>query len=169
MINDLHNKPTYHFPLRNLREPADIRKCARQYSWGAYVYVITAGNTVLKYGMSKNQGDAGDRIYRQAAHIRGWDKKFRSGAGADILITINEHEDEIGRFVHKDDVSITVWDLGDSPGEVVERIEAEMIENYNKEYGSKPIGNHKNHIRALGFRTVNPAHFDRFFQVVDAA
>lgn len=168
MIQSLNNTPTYHFPLRDLNEPADIRRCARQNCWGAYVYVITAGNTVLKYGMSKNDGDAGDRIYRQAAHMRGWNRIFRSGAGADILITLNEHEDNIGRFVNRDDVSITVWDLGDVPIETVKRIEAELIENYSKEFGSKPIGNHKNHIKELGLRIVSKKHFNDLFVEVGA-
>lgn len=164
----LDNVPSYQFNLGKIDHPSTIMDIARKTGWGAYAYVITAGDTVLKYGISMNEGRNGERVYRQAAHVRGWDRKFRSGAGADILITISEHEDNIEKFIKRQDVAITVWDLGNVTKTYAQRVEAELIQEYLNKKGSKPIGNHKDHTRALRATEVSNELYNKFFMTVES-
>ena len=90
----------------------------------------------------------GDRVYRQIAHAESWNDLRNTGSsGADWRIIEEDFYKLYGIKINKNHLEIKIWDLTNYPwfstvprNEVI-RMENELIEEYTKIVGEKPIGN----------------------------
>ena len=73
----------------NLAAPSDICSIFKYHDIVRYVYCITHGNIVIKFGMScpkANTRIAGERVYRQIAHCTSWGvHRITGSSGSDWL------------------------------------------------------------------------------------
>ena len=131
---------------------------------------------VLKYGKAADNewmsGNWGDRVYRQAGHIPGWSKMLGSGSGAEMCDIVAKYTELTGRFVHKDDVGIVIYDFTNFEfpvqnkfGKYLEKVENYLIENYQiRNQGRNPVGNIKDEAHAKNVAFVTDEHFSKLFE-----
>jgi hypothetical protein len=131
---------------------------------------------VLKYGKAADNewmsGNWGDRVYRQAGHISGWHKMLGSGSGEEMIDVVANYTQQTGRFVHKDDVSIVIYDftnfkfpVQDKFGKYLEKVENYLIENYRSTHqGRNPVGNIKDESHAKNMTFVTDDLFNELFE-----
>ena len=140
--------PKFTFKLKKLQKAAEILKVMRDNAVEGYVYAFEYMGIIIKYGVQYQAGDGhGNRIYRQAFHIPGWDKPCSPNmSGDDMRDIINEHFPSI----HKDDVVIHVWDMTSYPQTIegdfkfdINKLERQFIKAHINKHGRTPLGNIK--------------------------
>ena len=141
--------PTYILDVKDLTDPYDICNFCKKYNIDWYLYRIKYKGIVLKFGMSADRSrNYGDRSYRQIAHSESWNEKRLNGSsGADWRIIEEDFYKLYDIKVDRKFMEIKFWNLTDYPfistiprNEVI-RMENELIEEYIKIVGEKPIGN----------------------------
>lgn len=143
------NVPVYDIDLSNFANPYDICKFFKNHNiTQSYLYRIMYKGIVLKFGMSEgNQPSPGDRLYRQVGHSQSWNNPINGPCGADWLIIERDMRKRYDIDMHKDDITVKVWDLRNYPFKMmnrryeIEKLEAELIQDYVDVTGEKPIGN----------------------------
>ena len=152
--------------LKHLEKPRDITHKFDHHRIGCYIYEFSANGIVIKYGMSMNESrDLGERVYRQAAHLSGWNRIADSSAGDDILEAVKRFEDHQKIFIYRNDVILTVWDLGRILNETqVKQREAQVIHDYHIAHKRMPYGNVQDYRAPLNKRVPDPVVIDNLFQ-----
>ena len=151
--------PTYVFQLSNLYSASQIMSfCKRNYvRQVAYSFVFTCPKTLqqdhLKIGRSA-KGDCGERMYRQAGHICGWQGgQLKGSSGSDMREVIRMYEeafpDSCGLLTISN-ISLYVWDVTTAPNPTIadaaypSRVaENTLLTEYKSIHGRLPIGNLK--------------------------
>jgi len=152
--------------LADYAYPAQFLEFARSNNLGSYIYSFKYKDQVMKIGMSMNKGNNGERAYRQLAHCKGWNRQFRSGCGADMLITIRDFEEAMGVSVRRQNITLDILDLGRDLDKIqIEKIEAMMILDHEKQHGYKPIGNYKDYSVAMRKTFVPDKHCNALFNL----
>lgn len=130
---------------------------------------------ILKYGQGADyewqSGTWGSRIYRQAGNIPGWGSHALQGPnGAEMRTVVSDYQQQTGRTVHKDKISIVVWDFTNYvfPDEnfykkFLAKIENYLIENYQNKNGKLPVGNIKTESHAKDFYYVDNKTLNNLF------
>lgn len=145
---DISKLPKLTFKLKKLDKAAEILKTMRDNNIEGYVYAFEYMGIIMKYGVQYQAGDGhGNRIYRQAFHIPGWEKPCSPNmSGDDMRDIINEHFPSI----HKDHVTIHVWDMTNYPQTIlndhkfdINMLERQFIKEHIEKHGRKPLGNIK--------------------------
>lgn len=159
---DIGKLPTVVFDLSAYLTASIIKRDMKSAGIESYVYAFMCNGKIMKYGVQYECDDDtfGERIYRQAFHIPGWPSiPSKRSAGNDML-------DIIPFFPHinKNDVTIQVWDMTNYPRASaydtkfeVNQVERQLIKEYTKVHGSRPVGNIK-----------DEAHMDRKARVCDS-
>lgn len=158
------SKPTVTINLAEFTAPRDVITRMRLFNFGPYAYIFNHLKIPMKIGESANRGTTpGDRLYRQAGHIFGWETPLISGAGMDMKEVVSAFEKAYGLTVHKDNVTIAVYDAepliryyGDSASKYAE---TQLMNQYQKLHNNLPIGNFKD-TRLFGHCTMFTALFD---------
>ena len=141
--------PTYILNVADLQDPYDICHFMKKHNIDWYLYRVKYKGIVLKFGMSADRSrNFGDRVYRQIAHAESWNDLRNTGSsGADWRIIEEDFYNLYGIKIDKNHLEIKIWDLTNYPwfstvprNEVI-RMENELIEEYTKIVGEKPIGN----------------------------
>lgn len=139
---------THDINLSQFNNPADICGYFRNNKIKEYLYRINYKGIVLKFGMSEgNQPNPGDRLYRQVGHSQTWPAPLNGPNGADWLIIERDMHQKYGITMHKDDITVKIWNLTKYPFNTInqraeiERMEAELIDQYVSVVGQKPLGN----------------------------
>jgi hypothetical protein len=141
--------PTYILNLGDLKDPYEICHFCKKYNIDWYLYRIKFKGIVDKFGMSADRSrNHGDRVYRQMAHAESWGALRNNGSsGADWRIIEEDFFNRYGIKIDKQFVEIKFWDLTNypfistNPRNEVLRMENELIEDYVRIVGEKPIGN----------------------------
>lgn len=150
-IDPTHSVPVHEIKLAELSAPIEISDIFRSLEIGSYVYTFDREGIILKAGMSLNKSDTpGERIYRQAGHIDGWDTPLLGASGSDFLAIAEKYKAITGKTLSRMDVSIKIYDLTDetSPNVAdehfhVKRLERALIKEHIDIHGVLPIGNTK--------------------------
>lgn len=132
------------FPLSNFTSPRDL--CAKMKGVKYYTYTFYTQTDIIKEGKAADvewmSGTWGNRIYRQAGGIRGWETELNDTSA-------NKMREQMQKYfpdVTKDDVSVTVYDYtdelqGESDDEI-DRVllnkEDERVRAYIIEHGVPP-------------------------------
>jgi hypothetical protein len=107
---------------------------------------------VIKFGMSAARSPSrlwGERVYRQIGHCSSWAEgvSLTGSSGADWLQTEIDFQNNLGIKIDHNYLKLIVWDVTNydfkstTPFKEVESMESELINNYLKQFGEKPIGN----------------------------
>jgi hypothetical protein len=167
---DITKLPSTQFKLKELNKACEILKEMRDLDFQGYVYAFVCKQTVMKYGVQYKAGDGhGNRIYRQAFHLPGWEIPCSPNmSGDDMRDIIDEHFPDI----HKDDVVIYVWDMTNFPRTVstdpkldINKLERQFIREHIEIYGSKPVGNIKDESHVDDQSVVSDKVFTSLFEV----
>ena len=90
----------------------DVSKIVKKYGIKYYTYSFISKNGVLKHGRSAdNQAHWGERIYRQAGHLEGWNGRLNSSSGSDMRIIAEEYQKKYNEVLDRKDISIRVVEL----------------------------------------------------------
>lgn len=148
IIIDWNAIPTYEIKVSDFKNHYDLRKVFKQAKIYKYIYRINYKGLVLKFGMSSDViSDPGERVYRQVGHAFGWDCPLKGSSGDDWYIIEQSITDQYGIVMHKDDLTIKIWDVTNypfisiTPDIEIKRMESELIQTYFEVVGRKPIGN----------------------------
>jgi hypothetical protein len=111
-----------------------------------------------------NSRNHGERAYRQIAHCKSWGlKRVKGSSGAEWLIIEEDILNKYGIEVDHNRLVIEIIDLTNYPFMLhdewleVNKIESHYIKEYERFYGTKPIGN---------INDEHNAHFRPFIQKV---
>lgn len=136
--------------LSKILEPIQISHIFNHFNIDKYLYSFMFKGILLKYGMSAdNSGLPGERSYRQAGHISSFPEGTRltGSSGSDFRIIEEDFIKLYGLPLDHRYMTLTVWDVTNYPFQTINTrneilaMEAELISNYEKIVGSKPIGN----------------------------
>lgn len=147
--------PKFIINVDTLAQPSDICQYFEKNQVDKYVYCIMHKGTVLKFGMSAAEGAGriwGERVYRQIGHCGTWpqDMRINGKNGEDWLIVERDYVQLYNSAIELKYLKVIVWDvthynfLTFKPFDEVEKMESELIKNYEEQFGEKPIGNLRN-------------------------
>lgn len=171
---DISKLPTVTFDLGHCLHAAQIKSSMKKMGIKYYCYAFIYKNTVMKIGMSADndwmRGSYGERIYRQAFHIPGWPSKPSPNSAGNDMATIIKHFPLIG----KNDVCIKVWDMtnysfavANCPKTEVLECECVLLDLYEKEHNSLPIGNIRDERLMPKKARVSDTMFNSMFDVME--
>lgn len=144
LANGESNMKIFTFPLKDLTSPRDL--CARMKGVKYYTYTFHTPYDIIKEGKAADDewmaGTWGNRIYRQAGGIKGWQTELNDSSANKMREQMKRHFPE----VNKHQVSITVYDYTDElehePQEEIDRVllnkEDERVRAYINEHGVPP-------------------------------
>jgi hypothetical protein len=143
--------PKYTIDIGKLMYPADISQYFKNYKIEKYVYCIIFKGIIIKFGMSAPKSFSkmpGERLYRQLGHCNSWGNACINGSsGSDWLIIERDFKNLYGINLDHRFIKTIIWDVTNydfksfNPFKEVESMESELINNYLKQFGEKPIGN----------------------------
>lgn len=170
MKNIIQQRPLYKFYLRDYQNPVNLSHAigsigATRYIYGfAHLFInqetAEMQSAMIKYGKGADyewqKGAWGNRVYRQAGNIPGWDYMLTGPNGSEMLTEyIPAYQDKYKRMVHKDDVVVMLWDfttyrfLSEHQWDLcLRQFENYFIEEHEKRHGFKPPGNVKSAVTA---------------------
>jgi len=160
----LNQQPSYHFYLRDYRNPINLSHAIATIGMTRYLYAFvhlfpnpetfSMDTDVIKYGKGADfewqKGTWGSRVYRQAGNIPGWDVMLSGPNGEEMLTEyLPAYQTRHNRSVHRNDVVVMIWDFttyqfpSESQFDVTLRqFEDFLIQQYKDSHnGVSPAGN----------------------------
>lgn len=173
MFIDQTKLPQFDIDLSQLNNACEIKGIMRNLGVLYYVYAFVYKGTVMKYGQSSyvtnyRKDPHGERIYRQARYIPGWSEMpmTANSAGGEFIPVIEQFGD-----IHKNDVSIHVWDMTshqfsaeDFPEHDLTIVENQLIEQHKEVVGYIPVGNIKDESHIKSKSIVTDTVFNNLFE-----
>lgn len=152
--------PTYTIDLSKLESFNEISEIFGTLSITKYVYDFTFNRTVIKYGISADFSYTwGERVYRQAGHLEGWNKRLQGSSGSDMRIINEDYTNQCGTKLNRDGMYLTIRDLSNATNDnssdrawPCRKLERELIQSHINQFGKAPIGN-KDDERKMDQRT----------------
>jgi hypothetical protein len=149
MTHPYKNNPTYKFDLSIMSDFTDILREMKRLQIVSYVYTFVCDRGVIKYGYSCDHSHSyGERIYRQAGHLSGWNRKLNGSSGSDMRVIADEYKEKYNETLNKNNIVIYVTDMSRLPDPDCYNVEFHCKElertlineciDYN---GRPPIGN----------------------------
>lgn len=154
--------------LGKCKDWTDVSKIMKAYGIKKYTYTFGCKEGVLKHGLSGDTGSQmGDRIYRQAGHLEGWNGRLSSQSGSDMRIIADDYRAKYDRVLNRQDVWIQVHDFSDAddPDYMIEAHEEYLIEESIKaNNGRAPMGNKDYKTRRRSVRAKNTVRIKQLFE-----
>jgi hypothetical protein len=146
----------------------DVAKIMKAHGIKKYTYTFSCKEGVLKHGLSGDtNSQIGDRIYRQAGHLEGWNGRLSSQSGSDMRIIADDYRSKYSKTLDRKDVCIQVHDFTDSTDSdlVIELHEDHLIqESIKASNGSAPMGNKDHRTKKRSFKAKNTVSIQRLFE-----
>jgi hypothetical protein len=141
--------PTYTIDLAKLDSFNQICDIFAELKITKYVYDFTYNSIVIKYGISADLSCTwGERVYRQAGHLEGWEKRLSGSSGSDMRIINEDYFDQYGSKLNRDRMYLTIRDLTNAVNDhstdrawPCKKLERELIKEHIIRHGKAPIGN----------------------------
>jgi hypothetical protein len=142
----------YEIDLDKLGTAVDISTIVKDFNTIKYVYTFEYHGEIIKHGISVDKKSIpGERIYRQAGHLKGWRTQLAPGSAGDDMRDIDVKYSAItGENLNRKGMRITIRDLTkiDSPSIAdkdlhVKRLERQLIKEYKEKHNKLPLGNIK--------------------------
>ncbi len=161
-------KQTIVIDLGKCRDWTDVKKIMKHYGIKKYTYTFGCKEGVLKHGLSGDtNSQAGDRIYRQAGHLEGWNGRLTSASGSDMRIIADDYRAKYNKTLDRKDVWIQVHDFtdADNPDYEIEMHEQHLInESIKANDGRAPMGNKDYKTRRRSFKAKNIRTMQELFE-----
>jgi hypothetical protein len=144
--------PTWEIDLSQLTDFLDLTGIIKKLKIVKYNYSFVYQEEVIKYGISADKSLTwGERIYRQAGHLNGWNRKLAPGSsGSDMQDISDEYFTIRGTHLNRTGMSIVVVDMSDvvspmisDPSYPLKKLERDQIKEHIERTGRTPIGNKK--------------------------
>ena len=146
----------------------DVAKIMKAHNIEKYTYTFGCKEGVLKHGLSGDtNSQIGDRIYRQAGHLEGWNGRLRSQSGSDMRIIADDYRSKYNKTLDRKDVWITVHDFTDAqnPDLEIEMHEDHLIqESIKASNGIAPMGNKDHRTKKRAFKAKNTVSIQQLFE-----
>jgi len=173
MFIDQNKLPQFDIDLSQLNNACEIKGIMKKLGVINYVYAFVYKGSVMKYGQSSytttyRTDPHGERIYRQARYIPGWQDlpTTSNSSGGDFIPVIDKFHD-----IHKNDVSIHVWDMTnhsfsaeDFPKHDLTIVENQLIEAHKESIGYIPVGNINDESHIKNKSIVTDTVFNNLFE-----
>ncbi len=161
-------KQTILIDLGKCRDWTDVKKIMKHYGIKKYTYTFGCKEGVLKHGLSGDtNSQAGDRIYRQAGHLEGWNGRLTSASGSDMRIIADDYRAKYKRTLDRREVWIQVYDFSNAidPDLEIEMHEQHLInESIKCNNGTAPMGNKDYKTRRTTVRAKNTLMIQELFE-----
>jgi hypothetical protein len=173
MIGPYNNCPIYTIDLGKLYEASQICELMKSKQITHYVYIFTCTRGVVKYGYSAdNSRTYGDRIYRQAGHLDGWNRKLGGSSGSDMRIIAENYQNKYNETLDRNNMQLVIIDLSnyDVPESLeshCKNLERMLIDDSVDRHGSAPIGNIDNVTESTVRRHKNTKQLEKFFEFIN--
>jgi hypothetical protein len=133
--------PTITIDLNDLWDYTQIPHIMKQHGIEQYDYTFRRGELILKHGLSAdNSSIYGERIYRQAGHLKGWSKTLDGPSGSDMADIARDFKNIYGIELNRKDISIDVYQMPNSAA--CAEFERKMITDHIwANDGVAPLGN----------------------------
>jgi hypothetical protein len=168
--------PTYVIDLGQLTDFLEITNIMKTLKITNYVYSFIYQQQVIKHGISAdNSLTWGERIYRQAGHLEGWNRKLAPySSGSDMQEISDLYYNKTGNFLNRIGMIITVVDLtavqspiSSDPAYPCKKMESDLIKEHIEATGSAPIGNKRTEQSRTAKGIVTDAKFSELFEAPD--
>jgi hypothetical protein len=169
---DTNKIPQYSIDLKDLKSAVEICQLMRKASIESYCYAFEYRRETMKYGLQYDiiKSQYGERAYRQAWNIPGWDSVPLSSSGQDMLGIVENFPS-----IHKDAVTLHIWDMTNyprasslKPNFEVDKLERQLIKDHISRYGEAPVGN-KNLEEHMDYATYIPDSVMNLFEEVQSS
>lgn len=166
--------PVYEIDLSQLNAPIEISSILKDLGTEKYAYTFEYQGQVIKYGISADQKSIyGERIYRQAGHLKGWSKQLAPGSAGDEMRDVaDRYFAKNGKSLNRQGMKIIVRDLTDveSPSATdnnlhVKQLERQLIKEYQEKHNALPIGNIKDESYIDSKTYVTKATMEKLFDL----
>ena len=161
-------KQVINIDLGKCADWTDVAKIMKAHGIEKYTYTFGCKEGVLKHGLSGDtNSQIGDRIYRQAGHLEGWNGRLRSQSGSDMRIIADDYRSKYNKTLDRKDVWITVHDFTDAqdPDLEIEMHEDHLIqESIKATNGIAPMGNKDHRTKKRAFKAKNTVSIQRLFE-----
>ena len=148
-------KPDHILPLSAVHSASHLMTYCKQHNLKkiayGFIHMSPTSHTLryLKFGRSSKS--TGERVYRQAGHIPGWNNLLKGPSGSDMKEIIADYEKEYpDECVHKDDITLCIWDVTNVPNPNAfddayntRLCENSLLDEHEKLFGCLPVGNPK--------------------------
>jgi hypothetical protein len=165
--------PTWEFDLGKMNHYSEILDEMKSLGITDYVYTFEFTGNIIKHGLStpkKPRGQLGERIYRQAGNLNGWNKKLTGPNGKDMDEIDAEYFKQTGHHLNRKGMKITVRDLTNVKSPTVtddkwhvKQLESELIQQHIDQFGKKPIGNINDQSYIINKPFINSKLWDNLF------
>jgi len=161
-------KQVIRIDLSKCQDWTDVSKIMKEYGIEKYTYTFGCKAEVLKHGLSGDtKSQIGDRIYRQAGHLEGWNGRLSSQSGSDMRIIADDYRSKYNKILDRKDVWIQVHDFTDShdPDLEIEMHEDHLIqESIKANQGRAPMGNKDYKTKKRAFKAKNTISIQKLFE-----
>lgn len=175
MYINTNNLPQFDLDLSSMNDACEIKGIMKKVGVLDYVYAFIHRGDVMKYGQSsyKNpfrKDPHGERIYRQARYIPGWNSMptTTNSSGSDIIPVLDHFNG-----IHKNNVRIHIWDMTgynfavkNNPEHELTVVENQLIENHRSVLGYSPAGNLRDESHIKRKSVVTDRVFKNLFEEV---
>lgn len=172
MIGPYVNCPAWTVDLSKLNHSSGICEIMKNKRIVNYVYIFSCIHGVLKYGYSAdNSRNYGDRVYRQAGHLHGWNRRLNGSSGSDMRIIADNYYEKYNTILDRNDVKLTIidlsnYDLPDTQEEHCKTLERMLIDDCIARNGAAPIGNVDNVTESNVRKHKNDKQLEKFFEIL---
>jgi hypothetical protein len=161
-------KQVIHIDLSKCTDFTDVKSIMKSYGIEKYTYTFGCKEGILKHGLSGDtNSQIGERIYRQAGHLSGWNKRLSSPSGSDMRIISDEYEQKYSKPLDRKEMWIRVYDFTNTqnPDVEIELHETYLIEESIKaNNGRAPIGNKDFKTKKRVSKAKNTITLNKFFE-----
>lgn len=156
-----------------LRDPMQVLNIVKQADFRSYVYCfIDDQERVLKYGVQHSSNrQLGERVYRQAANLDGWNKPLPySASGMSMQHLAQDYKERFGKKLDRVNVSVMLWDQTDAALSASEmkakclNLESDLISKHIDQFGTAPIGNNEKATKRKVKTKENKSVLDELFK-----
>lgn len=165
--------PVWKIDLSKMKHYAEILKLMRERKIVDYVYTFIHDGVIVKHGLSAPMAKKpmhGERIYRQAGHLRGWSSNLKCKSGEDMEQVSDLFYSKTGKHLNRRKMCIIVRDLTNEKSTSiydckwhVKELESKLIADYLNQFGETPIGNIRDESYVAKRDVINPTVWDELF------
>ena len=136
----IHNTqyPTWAIDLSQLEDFLDVTTIMKHLKIVKYNYSFVYRQEVIKYGISADKSHTwGERIYRQAGHLNGWNRKLAPDSSGSDMADIseeyfkiyNKHLNRVGMLIIVIDMTNVINPMINDPKYSYNKLERDQIKD----------------------------------------
>lgn len=165
--------PIWAIDLGQLSDFLDITGIMKQLKIVKYNYSFIYQQQVIKYGISADKSPTwGERIYRQAGHLEGWNRKLAPGSSGSDMQDISDeysklhgnHLNRLGMIIVVIDMTEVISPMINDPTYPYKKLERDLIKEHIERHGCLPIGNKKTEDHMDRKTYVKRDHWETLFE-----